>query len=267
MTKNNAKLVASATGLAALVALGACMSSSGTGTMGGPATAGATPSATVGEPTPVAPTNTGQPAQPGPVDTTAATRTRPTGAANSTNGTGNAVASIGGGLAGQPSGASAEPGNLLTNIGSDARIVSAIDVLNTDEIAAGMLARDRARSPQVRAYAQHMITDHTRLQGADRALASQSQFISSDSADVTREMRRRDEASMVRLRAMAAGPGFDAAYIASEVDDHKHALELLNASKTQARDARVRDLATSAIPVIQDHLDRGMAIQRSMGSM
>lgn len=262
---SNVKLIASVT---ALAALGACMSSSGTGRMGGSGTMGATPNATVGTTAaPVAPVNTGEPAQPGPVDTSAAKRTPPSGVANSNVGTGTAVAGLGGGLTGKPAGASADPGDLLTNIGSDARIVSAIDVLNTDEIAGAMLARERATSPQVRAFAEQMIRDHTRLQGMDRALASHSEFISSDSADVTREMRRRDNASMVRLRAMASGSAFDAAYISGEVADHKHALALLNASKTQAKDERVQDLAASAIPIIQEHLDRAMAIQRSMGTM
>lgn len=255
---NNAKLMAS---LATLATLGACMSGSGTGSMGGSTSAG-TSTGTMNAP--VAPTNTGQVAPAGAVDTSA-TRTPPTGAANSTNGTGTAVAGIGGGLSGAPSGAVAVPGNTITNIGSDARIVSAIDVVNTDEIAEGMLVRQRATLPQVRAYAEEMINDHTRLQGQDRALAANPAFISSDSADITREMRRKDNASMVRLRAMPNGADFDVAYIAGEVSGHKDALALLNAAKTQARDSRVSDLITAAIPVVQHHLDQAIAIQRTMG--
>lgn len=254
-----ARLIASIT---ALAALGACMSGSGTGNMGGSGSTG-----TTGTVAPVAPTNTGDVAPAPPVDTAPNKMTPPAGAANSTVGTGTAVAGLGGGLTGKPAGAAAVPGNLITNIGSDARIVGAIDVVNTDEIAAGMLARDRATSPRVRAFAQQIIADHTRLQGADRALASQSEFISSDSADVTREMRRSDQAAMVRLQAMPRGPGFDAAYIRGEIGDHKQALELFNAAKTQARDGRVSDLIMMAIPVLQQHLNDATAIQASMGPM
>lgn len=258
--------------LITVAALGACMSGSGTGSMGGSGSAGATTGASVGTTTgttaaPIAPTNTGQTAPAGSVDTASAKMTPPTGAANSRVGTGNAVAGLGGGLTGSASGAAGTPGNAITNLGSDARIVSAIDVVNTDEIAGAMLARERATSPRVRAYAEHMITDHTRLQGADRALASESQFISSDSADVTRQMRRSDEASMVRLRALPRGAAFDAAYIQSEIGDHKQALALFNAAKGQARDGRVRDMITMAIPVIQEHLSTATTIQASMGSM
>lgn len=273
---STARLIASVTTLAAL---GACMSGSGTGSMGGTGSAG-TPVASVGSSTggatgtttgttaaPVAPTNTGNVAPAAPADTAPNKMTPPTGAANSTVGTGTGVAGLGGGLTGKPSGAVTVPGNLITNIGSDARIVSAIDVVNTDEIAGGMLARDKATSPRVRAYAQQIVTDHTRLQGADRALASESQFISSDSADVTREMRRSDQATMVRLQAMPRGPAFDAAFMSGEVADHKQALALFNAAKSQARDGRIADLITMAIPVLQQHLNEAMAIQGSLGSM
>ncbi|MGI8509218.1 MAG: DUF4142 domain-containing protein [Gemmatimonadaceae bacterium] len=271
-----ARLIASITTLAAL---GACMSGSGTGSMGGTGSAG-TPGASVGSSTggatgtttgttatPVVPTNTGDVAPAAPVDTAPNKMNPPTGAANSTVGTGTGVAALGGGLTGKAAGAVAVPGNLITNIGSDARIVSAIDVVNTDEIAAAMLAREKATSPRVRAFAEQMITDHTRLQGADRALASESQFISSDSAGVTLEMRRNDRAAMVRLQAMSRGQGFDAAYIRGEIDDHKQALALFNAAKPQARDGRVSDLITMAIPVLQQHLNDATAIQASMGPM
>ncbi len=260
----NAKLIASVTSLAAL---GACMSSSGTGTMGGAGTAAPSPSATVGTTAaPVAPTNTGTPAAPGQVDTSA-TKTPPTGASTSQVGTGTGVAGLGGGLVGKPSGAAAVPGNVITNIGSDARIVSALDVVNTDEIATAMLAREKATSPRVRMFAERLLTDHTRLQGVDRALAAHPEFVSSDSADITREMRRSDNAALVRLRAMPKGPGFDAAYIAGEIDDHKHAIELANASVNQAQDPRVKELASSSIPALQEHLNMAMAIQQSMGPM
>lgn len=271
-----ARLIASITTLAAL---GACMSGSGTGSMGGTGSAG-TPGASVGSSTggatgtttgttaaPIAPTNTGDVAPAAPVDTAPNKITPPTGAANSTVGTGTGVAGLGGGLTGKAAGAVTVPGNLITNIGSDARIVSAIDVVNTDEIAGAMLAREKATSPRVRAFAEQMITDHTRLQGADRALASESKFISSDSADVTREMRRSDQAAMVRLQAMPRGPGFDAAYIRGEIGDHKQALALFNAAKPQASAGRLGDLITMAIPVLQQHLNEAMAIQASMGSM
>lgn len=258
------KMFASTTALVALGALGACMSGTGTGSMGG--SSSPTTAATVGTTAePVAPTNTGVVAPAGSVDTTRGGMLPPTGVANSPATTGRSVASLGTGVSGTPSGAVTDPGTMLSNLGGDARIVSALDVVNTDEIGAGILARQRASSPEVRAFAERVIMDHTRLQGQDRALAADPQFVSSDSASITREMRRSDEAAMVRLRALPAGPAFDAAYINGEVTDHQHALALLNAAKTQAKDSRLRDLIAGAIPVIQEHLNLAMALQSRMG--
>lgn len=256
----SAKLIA---GAAVVATLGACMSASGSGSMGGSTGPTTSPSeGTVAQP--VAPTNTGQVAPAPSVDTSGAGNLPPTGAAASPATTGRGVASLGTGVSGKPSGSAADVGTTLSNLGSDARIVSAIDVVNTDEINAGILARQRASSPQVRAFAERVITDHTRLQGQDRALAANPGFVAGDSAAVTLEMRRSDEAAMVRLRSMS-GTAFDAAYINQEIADHKQALMLLNAVKTQARDDRLRDLITAAIPVIQEHLNMAMSLQQSMG--
>lgn len=246
--------------LTVAAALAACASGGMSGASG---TAGtSTPSTGAGV---IPPTNTGIAIPSTGADTAGSRNAPPTGAANSRNGTGVGNASLGGGLVGQPSGAAAVPGNSLSNIGSDARIVSAIDVANTDEIAAAMLARQRASSPRVRAFADDMLKDHTAMQTQDRVLAQNPQFVASDSAGVTREMRREDDAALVKLQNVPAGPGFDEMYIANEITAHKRTLALLNAAKAQTHNDQLQDMIGKAIPEVQEHLNNALALQTAMG--
>ncbi len=249
----------------ALAMVGAC--ASGTGG----ATSGATPGTTAGA------SNTGgatgsMPGYAGGSATNAgaAAGGMPSGMMSppggSAVGTGQSSGTLTGGLTGQSSGASVIPGNTINNIGSDARIVSAIDVANTDEISAATLARSRASSPRVRAFAQQMIADHGQMQTQDRNLASNPDFISSDSADVTLTMRRMDNAALTQLQNTPSGPAFDALYINQQVDAHKRTLALLKAALDQAKDTRVHSLIAAAIPKVQAHLDEATAIQQQLGT-
>ena len=154
-------------------------------------------------------------------------------------------------------------GTALANLGSDARIVSAIDIANTDEIAAGMLARQRAANPRVRAFGDRMANEHTQLQTADRNLAQQARFIASDTADAALQMHRMDEAALARLQT-AQGAAFDELYLQSQIDAHKRTLMLLKASRDQARDATLKSMIDTAIPKVQSHLDEATRLQATI---
>lgn len=209
------------------------------------------------------PVNTGVLTPTNPKDTVAR---RPTGAGHSVSGVGTGVASLGGASSGSDQTATgAFPGNMLNNLGSDAYIISAVDVVNTDEIAEGMLARQRGVSPRVRMFAQRMVTEHTTLQARDRAVAQNPRFIAGDSAQVTRQMAAADRANLLRLQQTPAGPAFDGVYITQQVQDHRNALALLEAARKQARDGQVKDLISASIPIVQRHLRMAERVQATLG--
>lgn len=87
----------------------------------------------------------------------------------------------------------------------------------------------------------------------------------SDSADVTRTMRQHDDASMAKLRATSRGASFDALYISSQIGARQQTLNLLKATRDQAKDERLRDMIDNAVPQLQSHLDMATSIQQSLG--
>lgn len=244
-----------AAALAALAGLGAC--ATGTATTA----SGTTPRTDVNAPAGPA-TNTGR-AVPVATDTS---KSPPSGAANSVTVTGTGNANLGSGVTpgtGAPTDASAS-GTTLANLGSDAHIVSAVDIINTGEIAEGMVARQRATLPQIRAFANRMVQEHTDMQTQDRALAKDPALVAGDTAAVARDMMHQSQADVAALQKQPAGAAFDALYLDHQIKDHQAALDLLNAAKTQARNGEVKNLVTAAIPKVQAHLEAAKAIRATM---
>lgn len=199
-----------------------------------------------------------------PVNPRDSLQREPSGVAGSVNTTGMSTGTTPAGL---------PPGTPTTTVGigatpttflGDAYIVSALDVINTGEVEAGMLARQRAMLPQVREFAQHMVTDHGQLQAQDRALAARPQFVAGDSAAITRALAAQGHADYLKLQNTPAGAPFDALYISQEIDGHKKVLDVLNRAKEQARSDDVRSLVTKAITQVQAHLSTAETIQRTM---
>jgi len=240
---------------AAIVMLGACATTTST-------TSGTTPRTDVSAPG--GPTRNTGAAVPAKIDTTP---TPPSGAANSVTTVGTGTASLGTGVTPGSGGASSmQAGGSYSTaaLGGDAHIVSLVDVINTGEIAEGMLARQRATLPQIREFANRMVQEHTQMQTQDRTLAKDPAFVAGDSAQVTRTMVQESREELAKLQAAPAGAAFDALYITDQINDHQQALAALNAAKQQARDGQVLKLVTAAIPQVQAHLDAAKQISATM---
>lgn len=246
----------SAAAVAGLVALGACATTSST-------TAGATPTTDVNAPG-GATLNTGAAVPAPPADSAKAP---PSGAGNSVTAVGTGTASLGTGVtpgSGEANTMAAGGVGSMASLGGDAHIVSLVDVINTGEIAEGMLARERATLPQIRAFADQMVQQHTQMQTEDRTLARNPVFIAGDSAQIARTMAQQSRDQLAKLQQTPAGAPFDAMYIADQISDHQMALNVLNAAKSQARDGAVATLVKAAIPQVQAHLDEARRLSATM---
>lgn len=118
------------------------------------------------------------------------------------------------------------------------------------EIQSSQLARSRAASPAVRDFAQMMIADHTnttqQLMAAARA---------SGMPPMTPALLPMQAQMLSQLRS-ASGPGFDRLYLDQQVQAHQMALAL-HSNYAQNGDAPpLRQVAATATPIVQHHLDR-----------
>ena len=118
---------------------------------------------------------------------------------------------------------------------------------NLAEIATGQLAVQKAQSPEVRQFGQHMISDHTALMNEGAQLASAKGMEPPKSPDLMHQ------AAAKKLELMS-GASFDRAYMEQMVKDHEATLQTLNAAASQAEDPALKAHAQKAIPHVQEHL-------------
>ena len=124
------------------------------------------------------------------------------------------------------------------------------------EIQSSELAIERARNPQVRAYAETLIRDHRRLSNESMSAAAAQQV------DVTPpsqpDQRRRE-----LLQELRNAGDFDAEYLEQQVEAHNNTLNLLRDFARNGDNETFKAWAGRAAPMIENHLQMAQALQKS----
>jgi len=125
------------------------------------------------------------------------------------------------------------------------------------EIKLAELADRQAQSAEVKGFAKHMITDHTKLrdQLLDRAKAMKLAVVQGLEKDYKDKMER-----LSKLE----GADFDKQYMAEMVKDHQKALKDFEAQSKSAQDQELRRVLTDALPRIREHLKHAQQVARDL---
>jgi putative membrane protein len=145
---------------------------------------------------------------------------------------------------------------------SDANIVALLDEANAADSTAGALAATKGTAAAVREFGRRMARDHHELRAKGQALAKKLNVTPAAPSDDPLPAVAQKE--METLNSTAKGKDFDKAYIDSEVDIHKAALDLATKAAGQTPTAELKDLIQQAAPVIQGHLDKAESIQKTL---
>lgn len=147
---------------------------------------------------------------------------------------------------------------------ADANYAALIEEANTGEIKAATLAQGKASNPAVKAFAQRLIRDHTRLRSEGKQLTMRLGMTPQPPADdPVQELNSR---TMQALQSAAKGTTFDSTFMSSQVASHKATLGLLSTVQSSATNNQLRLMARKAQPVIQSHLDSAQVIQSRLGT-
>jgi putative membrane protein len=117
---------------------------------------------------------------------------------------------------------------------------------NHGEVAAGQLAASKGMDASVRAFGQHMVAEHTKAQNELTALAAQW-GIGLPSTPDTEHLQL-----LQRLQTLS-GHAFDTAYIHSQVEDHRKALQLFSDEVVWGNNKQVKWYAAKYHPHILEH--------------
>lgn len=145
---------------------------------------------------------------------------------------------------------------------TDANIVALLDEANVADSSAGAVAATKGTAAAVRDFGKRMMRDHHTLRAQGEALAKKLNVTPAAPSDdpVTPAAQK----EMDTLNSTAKGKDFDRAYIDAEVDAHKAVLDLATKAAGITQTAELKNLIQKAAPVIQGHLDKAEAIQKTL---
>src|SRR5712671_4821616 len=145
---------------------------------------------------------------------------------------------------------------------TDANIVALLDEANAGDSTAGAVAATKGTAAAVRDFGKRMMRDHHQLRLQGQALAKKLNVTPAAPSDDP--VAPAAQAEMNTLNTTAKGKDFDRAYVDAEVNAHKAVLDLATKAAGITQTAELKSLIQKAAPVIQGHLDKAEAIQKTL---
>lgn len=130
---------------------------------------------------------------------------------------------------------------------NDAKAIQELAEANMAEVEAGKLAQQKAKSDEVKKFAQHMVDDHGKMLDEVKKLAE------SKGVKLPAGPNATHKAAMKKLEA-AAGDQFDKIYMQLMVKDHQETVNKVQTIARAAKDTDVKAAAEKALPNIKEHL-------------
>ena len=127
------------------------------------------------------------------------------------------------------------------------------------EVKLGQLAAEKGSSPDVKAFGQQMVDDHTKANDQLKSVAQAERMT------LPSEMNPKQQALYAKLQNSSASE-FDHTYVKAMVKDHEEDVKDFEKEANSGSDPQIKDFAAKTLPVLQGHLDKIKGIQSSMGT-
>lgn len=126
---------------------------------------------------------------------------------------------------------------------------------NLLEVEASRLALQRAQDPEIKAFAQQMVTDHTKASEELKTLAQKK------GVTLPTKMMDRHQAIYDELKDEKTAKEFEEAYREAMVASHKEAVTLFDEVAEDNKDAEVKTFAAKMLPKLQSHGGKAKELQ------
>jgi putative membrane protein len=148
---------------------------------------------------------------------------------------------------------------------NDAQIASIVVTANQVDVDAGKLAAATSKNPEVKKFAQLMVTDHTGVNEQAVALVTRLKVTPEDN-DTSRSLKAGGEKNVAALKALK-GAAFDKAYVDHEVAYHQAVLDAVDKTLIpNAKNAELKALLVKVRPAFVAHLEHAKHIAASLGT-
>ena len=146
---------------------------------------------------------------------------------------------------------------------TDAQIAHIVVTANQVDIDAGKLAAAKATNPEVKAFGEQMIKDHTGVNKQASDLAAKLNVKPEDNA-TSKSLKAGGDKNLSNLKTLS-GAAFDKAYIANEIAYHQAVLDAVDKTLIpSAQNADLKALIVKVRPAFVAHLEHAKTIQSSL---
>lgn len=147
---------------------------------------------------------------------------------------------------------------------TDPQIAAIVVTANQVDIDAGKLAKSKAQSPEVKEFAQRMITDHSAVNKSATELV-QKLHVTPEPSATSASLKQGGAENLAKLKTLS-GAAFDEAYIDHEVAYHEAVLNALDKTLIpSAQNAELKALLVKVRPAFVAHLDMAKQLQAQLG--
>jgi putative membrane protein len=140
---------------------------------------------------------------------------------------------------------------------NDAGFLKSATENNLGEIALGKLALEKSARPDIKMFAQQIVTDHEKANQNLKALAASKNLKLPDGPGV------KNDAKKMRLQLLS-GRDFDNGFVNTQVDAHKIDIGEYEKQSGTAVDSDVKKFASQTLPILKEHLKMVETIQGQM---
>ena len=141
---------------------------------------------------------------------------------------------------------------------ADQPFVTKLAGVGMAEVELGTLAKDKASSREVKAFAQRMIDEHTKAGNELKAIADRKHLAWPAALPA-------DAVALKGKLSQLSGAAFDRAYIDAMVNGHREVLAEVRTEAQSGGDPDVKAWATKASSTVQAHLTHAENQQRELG--
>jgi putative membrane protein len=131
---------------------------------------------------------------------------------------------------------------------TDEDFVTKASAAGLAEVNFGKLAEEQSSNADVKKFAQHMVTDHSKANTELLKVADKDKLTPAE------KMSAKDQAEFTKLAGLK-GAEFDRAYIASQLAAHKEAVGLFKSESNHAKSGDLKEFATKTLPTLEHHLE------------
>jgi putative membrane protein len=127
---------------------------------------------------------------------------------------------------------------------------------NFAEVELGKLASQRSHNPDVKAFGEQMVTDHSKANDNLKPIAD------SNGVQWPAKLTGEPKALYDKLSTLS-GAAFDKTYIHAMVEGHQQTAKDYEMESGKVKDSQLKSYVDQTLPVVQQHLSHIQSIQQS----